>query len=68
MDAQLTKIKKDMPFSGEKVAKTLENFGFLKMKEVKEVQQDELTQPSFHSSDEEDPAPVDQEFISDQVA
>ena len=43
MDAQLTKIKKDMPFSGEKVARTLENFGFLKMKEVKEVQYDELT-------------------------
>ena len=66
MNKQLTTIKRDLHFSAEKVGQTLENFGFLKMEDVKEVNLDELTQPSFHSSDGEDPIPVDKDYIHNE--
>ena len=67
MDSQLNKIKKDLAFSSDKVANTLQNFGYLKMEDVKEVKSDDQSQPSFHSSNEDFVEPVDNDFIRDKL-
>lgn len=37
------------------------------MEDVQETKSDDKTQPSFHSSDEEEIEPIDNEFIRDKL-